>query len=284
MAASINTFSGIVELICEANTLNDHLLTCNHLTSAESQQNYEVCKARCSKLKEKTEQLNLKTSNDEDAKSILEEYAQIVLDVTYIDENQLVEDDFPEQTANTRIRNVLNHIDNILLVAKKTFPNLQPTDCLGVEIMEVILWRKGALLYMYCHQVIPDKERLKRNVMEIKQILYDGISYLRQMLDVRKPDCQQLSDLELHVNDTLQLIKSGIYTDTHLLALMYCGEMCYWYVQAVRDGLFDLSPEFAVKDIGSRVLKSYIKAVQGPLKGAGWTCDRAEELLAVIVS
>ena len=79
-------------------------------------------------------------------------------------------------------------------------------------------------------------------------------------------------------------VVTGIYTDTHMLALMYCGEMCYWYVQAVRDGLFDLCPEFDVKVIGSHVLKSYIQAVQGPLKGAGWSCDRAEELLEVIAS
>lgn len=71
----------------------------------------------------------------------------------------------------------------------------------------------------------------------------------------------------------------GIYTDTHLLAMMYAGELCYWLRQL--KVMHRLHPTPAVEDgkIGIKYLQDYLKVVKGPLSVQGWSTERAEQLL-----
>ena len=71
----------------------------------------------------------------------------------------------------------------------------------------------------------------------------------------------------------------GIYTDTHLLAMMYAGELCYWLREL--KVTHRLHPTPAVEDgkIGIKYLHDYLKVVKGPLSVQGWSTERAEQLL-----
>ena len=73
----------------------------------------------------------------------------------------------------------------------------------------------------------------------------------------------------------------GIYSDTHLLGLMYAGEMCYWHVKH-QDPQQD-NTQFNARDTGRKILNLYIDTVKEYMTGRGWNCDRAEQLLAEIV-
>ena len=65
----------------------------------------------------------------------------------------------------------------------------------------------------------------------------------------------------------------GIFSDTHMLALVYCGEMCVWCVRLCGE-------EDCVKDKrqkGMESLSLYTDLINGPLKGKGWTIEKAME-------
>jgi hypothetical protein len=76
---------------------------------------------------------------------------------------------------------------------------------------------------------------------------------------------------------------AGVYSDTHLLALMYAAEMCYWHQQAVNKGRFtsDSDPSvcsFNIRQKGLQYLEDYLTVVRGPLQGHGWDTSRAEQI------
>lgn len=71
----------------------------------------------------------------------------------------------------------------------------------------------------------------------------------------------------------------GLFSDVHVLALMYCGEMCFWYHTYAKSST---ATEFDAKSTGVKLLRDYINAVKGPLSGKGWNCDRAEQLIKVL--
>lgn len=50
----------------------------------------------------------------------------------------------------------------------------QLTDIIGPEMQECILWRKGALLYMYSSTVQEDIERVQKQALEFKQVTTPG--------------------------------------------------------------------------------------------------------------
>ena len=58
--------------------------------------------------------------------------------------------------------------------------------------------------------------------------------------------------------------------------------MSYWYLKhlpAETEGGSTSTDVFSPKETGHKMLLTYINAVRGPLRGKGWTCDRAEELM-----
>ena len=77
------------------------------------------------------------------------------------------------------------------------------------------------------------------------------------------------------INSILIHFIAGIYSDTHMLALMYCGEMCVWCSQYCGDD----SCVRTQTDLGIRCLQTFCEMVSGPLKGKGWTATQAHSYL-----
>lgn len=206
-----------------------------------------------------------------------QDYAKILLDLTYFEENELVEEDFKSASAERRLVSIIDKLNGLECLCQECFES-DILHTLGTEMAECLLWRKGALFYMFCQTKQADKEWMKQNKQTFRKFLYSGIMYLSSMLSLQRPIKKE--EIQLTSNsDVMALLEKGIFSDCHLLALMYAGEMCYWYVIATpSEEVCPLSTECA-KKMGENFLESYSCAIDGPLNSKGWNADRAKELL-----
>ncbi|XP_010210232.1 PREDICTED: UPF0600 protein C5orf51 homolog [Tinamus guttatus] len=166
----------------------------------------EKLKDFCKEEKEKTYPFEL-----------LQLYMQAVLDITYFEENQLVDEDFPEDYSLQKLKE---------LICILSEPEDLMKEC---NINECQCSKGGNLLF-------------------------------------------------------------GIFSDTHLLAMMYSGEMCYWGLKHCTEGrpgsleTADMAhgrqqsaaPDF--RGVGTKALETYVAACEGPLKGQGWKSASARQI------
>ncbi|KAM4810581.1 RAB7A-interacting MON1-CCZ1 complex subunit 1 [Rhinophrynus dorsalis] len=249
--------------------------------------------------------------------SFLHHYSKAVLDITFFEENQLVDGDFLDEDAVQKVQELIQVLSEPeLLVEESNLHQKPPIVVLEVDLLECLHWRRGALLYMYCHTVGEREDWRLRNKRTFQKCLEDGVYHLLKMLKSRRP---------VHLNDevsfqdlnTAELLSKGIFSDIHVLALMYCGEMCYWLLRYCRDEQgSDLQPNtdcsdrppdtdcldrppntdysdrsssmdcsglphtaLDFKEIGEKVLEHYISVCEGPLCNQGWNTNNAKTIL-----
>ncbi|XP_075040193.1 RAB7A-interacting MON1-CCZ1 complex subunit 1 [Mixophyes fleayi] len=221
-----------------------------------------------------------------DNSSCLHLYSQAILDITFFEENQLVDEEFPGDDSLQKVRELIQMLlepENLLEECK-----LHKQDMvLDVDVQECLRWRRGALLYMYCHTVGERESWLLRDQRTFHQCLEDGVYYLLKMLHTRNP---------IHLNDgvsvqdvnTATLLAKGIFSDIHVLALMYCGEMCSWAVMYCTEVVqtSEIGPNSETRnkilnfrEVGENVLETYVGVCEGPLSGQGWNTDNAKKIL-----
>ncbi|GAB1609783.1 UPF0600 protein C5orf51 homolog isoform X1, partial [Argonauta hians] len=206
-------------------------------------------------------------------------FTKAMLDFTYYSESDLSATEFPENSSEDKVKEVLKQLERPVEICLQLFPEVKPIDILGEELIECIYWRQGALLYMYCCTVSNDVPRRSRMQETFDQNLLQGIQYLSKMKEVRKKENE---DYQCSSPHTLHMIKKGVYSDTHLLSFMYKGELSYWYLQGRRPqttqgdtGFLDIMAAEGKAD-----LETYVEVVEGPLKNQGWTSNRARDLLS----
>ncbi|XP_075267175.1 RAB7A-interacting MON1-CCZ1 complex subunit 1 [Opisthocomus hoazin] len=226
-------------------------------------------------------------------------YTQAVLDITYFEENQLVDEDFPEESSMQKIKELICILSEPEALVRECNINEEPINILGAELLECLYWRKGALLYMYCHTAKERNEWLRENIAIFKKCLNDGVHYLMKMLSFRCPH-QLNEDVSLQDKDTARLLSEGVFSDTHLLAMMYSGEMCYWGLQhcgeekqeslEATDPVCSSGPScrsqsvsLDFRETGKNMLTKYVAVCEGPLKGQGWNTTAAKQMLRCFV-
>lgn len=209
--------------------------------------------------------------------SWIRRFAQVALDVTFCEENVLVENEFPESGGFEKLTDIIDCLDSTEKFLGEIFENDRDIikNITGEEILECIYWRKGALCYMYCSTIKENEERLSRSRDIFIKVCRNGVKYLQSMLNVRKLLKESRSEVLANDDSVFQLIQNGIYSDTHMLALMYCGEMCVWCSQYCGDD----SCVRTQTDLGIRCLQTFCEMVSGPLKGKGWTATQAHSYL-----
>ncbi|KFV56164.1 UPF0600 protein C5orf51, partial [Tyto alba] len=231
---------------------------------------------------------------------LLQLYTQAVLDITYFEENQLVDEDFPEESSLQKVKELISILSEPEdLVQELCWILFQPISILGAELLECLYWRRGALLYMYCHTAKERNEWLRESITIFRKCLHDGVHYLMKMISFRYP-LQLNEDVSLQDKDTARLLSEGIFSDTHLLAMMYSGEMCYWGLQHGGEGKqesletvdcvsnSDLSCRsqsmlLDFRETGRNMLMKYVAVCEGPLKGQGWNTATAKQMLCYFV-
>ncbi|KFQ20812.1 UPF0600 protein C5orf51, partial [Merops nubicus] len=228
----------------------------------------------------------------EQTSTLLQLYTQAVLDVTYFEENQLVDEDFPAESSLQKVKELICILSEPEDLVRECNINEEPASILGAELLECLYWRRGALLYMYCHTAKERSEWLGENIAVFKKCLNDGVHYLVKMLGFRCP-LQLNEDVLLQDKDTARLLSEGVFSDTHLLAMMYSGEMCHWGLRHCegkqeslekRDSESNLgnksqSVSLDFREMGKNLLMKYVAVCEGPLKGQGWNTTTAKQML-----
>ncbi|NXX98234.1 CE051 protein, partial [Centropus bengalensis] len=231
--------------------------------------------------------------------TLLQLYTQGVLDITYFEENQLVDEDFPEESSLQKVKELTVILSEPEDLVRECNINEEPISILGAELLECLYWRRGALLYMYCHTAKERSEWLQENIAIFEKCLNDGVHYLMKMLSFRCP-LQVNEDVEVQDKDTARLLSEGVFSDTHLLAMMYSGEMCYWGLRhcgggkqrkletsdAVCNsdlGCTSQSLSLDFRETGKNMLTKYVSVCEGPLKGEGWNTTTAKQMLCYLV-
>ncbi|XP_068782457.1 RAB7A-interacting MON1-CCZ1 complex subunit 1 isoform X1 [Struthio camelus] len=231
---------------------------------------------------------------------LLQLYTQAVLDITYFEENQLVDEDFPEDYSLRKVKELICILSEPEDLVKECNVNEECTSILGTELIECLYWRKGALLYMYCHTVKERSDWLRKNIDLFEKCLNDGVHYLMKMLSFRCP-LQLDEDVSFQDKDTARLLSEGVFSDTHLLAMMYSGEMCYWGLKHCRERgsgegkqercettnpasssdpcCRSQSASLGFRAAGKNILTKYVAVCEGPLKGQGWNTTSARQML-----
>ncbi|KAG2466612.1 GHR protein, partial [Polypterus senegalus] len=151
---------------------------------------------------------------------------------------------------------------------------------LGKELLECLYWRRGALLYMYCYTLQQRKQWIKSNIPSFLKWLHEGVHFLMRMLQVK--NSIQLSDgVVFHDSSTAKLLTEGVFSDTHLLTMMYIGEMCFW---AVKYDDCDTSTPDRIKenlnfrDIGKQILSKYVTVCEGIGSGISFMFKNQQKL------
>ncbi|NXL92076.1 CE051 protein, partial [Alectura lathami] len=247
----------------------------------------EKLKDLCNEGKEKTH-----------SSTLLQLYTQALLDITYFEESQLVNEDFPEESSLQKVKELICILSEPEDLVRECNVNEEPISILGIDLVECLYWRKGALLYMYCHTARERSEWLRENVALFKKCLNDGVHYLMKMLSFRCP-LHLDEDVLLQDKDTARLLSEGIFSDTHLLAMMYGGEMCYWGLKHCGEGKQERpestdpvsssaldsrsqSVPLDFRERGKTMLTKYVAVCEGPLKGQGWNTASANQMLCYL--
>ncbi|NXJ08038.1 CE051 protein, partial [Odontophorus gujanensis] len=225
-------------------------------------------------------------------------YTQAVLDITYFEESQLADEDFAGESSLQKVKELICILSDPEDLVRECSLNEESINILSTDLVECLYWRKGALLYMYCHTAKERSEWLQGNIALFKKCLNDGVHYLMKMLSFRCP-LHLDGDVLLQDKDTARLLSEGIYSDTHLLAMMYSGEMCYWGLK-YRGEEKQESPKMTdpvsgsdlgcrsqgtladFRELGKAMLTKYVAVCEGPLKDQGWNTTNAKQMLCYL--
>uniref|UniRef100_A0A3P8X9B7 CE051 n=1 Tax=Esox lucius TaxID=8010 RepID=A0A3P8X9B7_ESOLU len=215
---------------------------------------------------------------------LLQDYTQVILDITFYEENKLVDQEFPEDCSPFKIQQLLQDLTEPEVLAGRLAPAQEVQSVLGLEVLECLYWRRGALLYMYCHTLHQRKQWIKKNKTTFLKCIQEGVRYLMRMLQVR--NSVKLNDgVVFHDSATANFLAEGIFSDTHLLTMMYIGEMCFWavkYEDCSVDSTERKEDRLHFRDIGTQILHKYVLACEGPLQGQGWNTENAKEILSIL--
>ncbi|XP_018423960.1 PREDICTED: UPF0600 protein C5orf51 homolog [Nanorana parkeri] len=209
-------------------------------------------------------------------------YSQAILDITYYEENRLVDEEFANDDSLQKVRELIQIITEPETLFEESNASKQHFH-LDMDVEECLHWRRGALLYMYCHTI---GERENWNLSDQRtfhQCLKDGVYYLLKMLKTRSP-IQLNNEVSFQDINTATLLAKGIFSDVHVLALMYCGEMCFWALSYCSDIPPGSDSEthnkiLNFKEVGEKVLDTYVSVCEGPLNGHGWSTENAKKIL-----
>uniref|UniRef100_A0A9J8BNI4 Rab7a interacting mon1-ccz1 complex subunit 1 n=1 Tax=Cyprinus carpio carpio TaxID=630221 RepID=A0A9J8BNI4_CYPCA len=194
---------------------------------------------------------------------LLQDYTQVVLDITFYEENRLVDQEFPEDTSPFKIQQLLQDLTEPEVLAGRLVPSQE------------------VLYFCICRRYLLETHR---SIILFVCCLQEGVRYLMRMLQVR--NSVKLNDgVVFHDSATANFLAEGIFSDTHLLTMMYIGEMCFWavkYEDCSMDTTERKEDRLHFRDIGTQILHKYVLACEGPLQGQGWNTENAKEILSIL--
>lgn len=256
-----------------------------------------------------------KTNCDQNSRQLvdtIEKYAKTVLSITWDQELVITSDEFRTENSEKVMNSIQYLLDGIKQLCDELDDNRRSDQTLDLndyqsvrrllsnDFAECLLWRKAGLLYAFCNCKLNGCLKLSSDSFQIEdnnqlsdeefrhkvlQYLIEGIQWYRLFLSQRQPFDDILSrDGEEEAMKTSEaLISNNIFSDNHLLSLMYLSEMCFWYQKYSNHWrLYLHTSGFDVELCAKRCLKLYINAVENHFRPFGWNCDKAIQLLHLI--
>ena len=253
-----------------------------------------------------------KTNRDQKSRQLvetIEKYAKTVLSITWDQELVITSDDFRTENSEKVLNSILYLLDGIKQLCDELDENRSQSvvdindytsvkTLLGIDFVECLLWRKSGLLYAFCNcklntglklidsSFVIDEEVVSNRLVDdevrhkLLQYLIDGIQWFRLFLSQRQPFNELTVGAEdLVLNTSESLIANNIFSDNHLLSLMYLSEMCFWYKIYSNNWRLYLHTDFDAEECAKCCLKLYINAVENNFKLFGWNCDKAIQML-----
>ena len=90
-------------------------------------------------------------------------------------------------------------------------------------------------------------------------------------------------------SQTAKLLEFGIFSDMHLLALAYLGDLCFWRWAAEKSDAekrdaekSDAEQLLRWRSEGVKYLRRYVLVVEDLMEGCGWSTDHARALLGIL--
>jgi len=210
----------------------------------------------------------------------LSEYGRSILDLTYITESQLIASSFPKERMGDfeEVQAKLETIRQFTLMylrvngkdEMKDQDALQKSgaisDIITLDQIEVVHWRKGALYFMLV-STLNQKNRKDEIQLEWFSKCLEELELMLSVRGFKTPDPES-------VGEAPELAKYGVWSSTHLLALLYGGEMCHWRTH--------LQPSRQVCQTGINMLLKYNKFVGDLPEAYGWNSSRSDVLLKIL--
>jgi len=213
---------------------------------------------------------------------VLSGWLQALLDITFVQENLLVESGFPISQEEEYLA-LLSRLDSVEEIFASCISRISSIDgnpltketCFSIlasiEQREALYWRRGALRYMYIATLIQEN---RMSESEKEKILV-AVTQLEEMHNVRTKTPKEF-DLIDGNKEVLALVKEGVLGTTHLLGLMYRGELYYWFNKHCEKGEEKESP--SSKSQAIQLLTKYVSIIDN-VEGLGWDNTRAKQLL-----
>lgn len=232
-------------------------------------------------LKDKTDQ----NEQDTIATQALQQFIKAYLDLSFINESHLVNSEFSSENASTQVKTILDGLENCFISATQLSQiiNKDLNSILSPDEVSCIHWRKGALCYMLLKTAW---EKIETSTLFVNNtnLLFLGVDELRKMLSVKSV---QLDPPSSDKRDVAQLIKEGIFSDIHLLANIYAGELAYisWlYGKKLKTDLAPNNEFLSLRNDSIEFLEKYIRITSTILKGQGWSTTDAQSMLSQLKS
>jgi len=253
--------------------------------------------------------------NERQLVDTIERYAKAVLSITWDQELVITSDEFKTKNSEKVMNSIVYLLDGIRQLCDEVGDSPQTRDeersqplvtandfrsvktVLGTDISECLLWRKAGLLYAFCNCRLNGGLKLVNNCLQIEdsseladeevrhkllQYLIEGMQWFRLFLSQRQPFEVTIKGTEdVLLNTSESLIANNIFSDNHLLSLMYLSEMCVWYQKYSNHWRLYLFTGFDVEECAKHCLNLYVNCVDNHFKDLGWNCEKAKQLLTL---
>lgn len=177
------------------------------------------------------------------------------------------------------------------------------TQILGAELWEALCWRRGALRYYVVSCAVKRATEgppgaapteAKPAGREAQKLAASAAAPLARTIDLATQALRHMLEARCDPSDPAAMRKQpvlltyGVYTDTHLLALAFLGELAYWRWAAAAgeesssgEGCSSGSRLVWFRDAAVCVHR-YLHTVDVLMEGCMWSTERSNELLGLL--
>eukprot|EP00301_Raphidiophrys_heterophryoidea_P009446 c13891_g1_i1.p1 GENE.c13891_g1_i1~~c13891_g1_i1.p1 ORF type:complete len:308 (-),score=74.61 c13891_g1_i1:198-1091(-) len=229
------------------------------------------------------------------AKQLVKKCILAVIDATFVIENDLIDKDYPEPQADIVFVTLLPTIKTCMLLCAVLFDPTTPPpqqhrddvsaalafDC---ELVECFHFRIGHIVHCYIDHLTTKNITNTTNNNKTRfdtatTLCAEGIESLESMRQIRA-----LTNDPTHSHTENELIHAGVFSDSHLIGLMFEASLCLFLIQITKTNTTTNHSHNKIHDVqyladrGCKCANTYIYLVENVPTLAGWIIDQARKV------